>query len=402
MQQTVQRLLSGSHGARPNAAGERDAWASVAVAVWRRQQQLTTTDDDGDTRFFVAQNAVLTSLTRAAATCNKWIIPALTRLCTDLRLLSHHHHHHHHHHQQEAVRSIHRAFTVCLNDRNPVLAASRKWGVYNLVNTLLRTYFGLGNAALAKSTVAVLTAQKQQGSLPPLEKFDAKDQAAFWYFAGVLAFRDHEYARAVSLLKRAFDLIPQKHSGHRQAVLVYLIPAQILIPRGQGPRVTPNAAALDRGFPLLAAVYNPLVHALLAGNLHGFDTHLVQHQSVLLPSKTRRNGLGGRVGGVYEGWRRVRVLVHARLVRRVWQIQDRSSRLSLCDISTALRLSLGLHVSEDKDKDRWRYGSDRVECCLTLMISEGEVKGYVSRGHQMLVLSKKEAFPRAQAVVEVA
>lgn len=79
-------------------------------------------------------------------------------------------------------------------------------------------------------------------------------------------------------------------------------------------------------------------------------------------------------------------LAHRNLFKRVWICSRKSSQIPLRDIQKALALC---HVKADLDE---------VECILANLIYRSYIRGYLSHGKRMLVLSKKDPFPTAAVV----
>ena len=71
------------------------------------------------------------------------------------------------------------------------MAASRKWGIYGVINLLFKTYFKLGAADLSRNVLKALNAYK--GDMPPLKAFPKSLRVTFKYYEGVLAFLEESY-----------------------------------------------------------------------------------------------------------------------------------------------------------------------------------------------------------------
>lgn len=84
------------------------------------------------------------------------------------------------------------------------LEESRKWGIYNIVNLLFKTYFKLNSVALSKNIIRAL--QASRGDVPDVESFPKSHQVTFKYYMGVIQFLEEDY-------KQAFNTIPFI-SGH--------------------------------------------------------------------------------------------------------------------------------------------------------------------------------------------
>ena len=71
------------------------------------------------------------------------------------------------------------------------LEDSRKWGIYNIINLLFKTYFKLNNIALSKNILNAI--QAYRGDMPGLEAFPMSHQVTFKYYVGVISFLDENY-----------------------------------------------------------------------------------------------------------------------------------------------------------------------------------------------------------------
>jgi hypothetical protein len=91
---------------------------------------------------------------------------------------------------EDAARQLNRIFTICLSDRAP-LEESRKWGIYNIINLLFKTYFKLNSISLSKNILKAI--QAYRGDMPPLDAFPKAHQVTFKYYVGVIYFLEEAY-----------------------------------------------------------------------------------------------------------------------------------------------------------------------------------------------------------------
>jgi hypothetical protein len=71
------------------------------------------------------------------------------------------------------------------------LEESRKWGIYNIINLLFKTYFKLNSVALSKNILKALNAYT--GDMPNLDSFPPSHQVTFKYYVGVINFLEEDY-----------------------------------------------------------------------------------------------------------------------------------------------------------------------------------------------------------------
>ena len=84
--------------------------------------------------------------------------------------------------------------------------------------------------------------------------------------------------------------------------------------------------------------------------------------------------------GTYLLLEKCKVLCYRNLIKRVYRITEKT-QLPLAALTTTCKW-LGVEIDNDE-----------VECILANLVSRGYVKGYISHGKRILVLSKKDPFP---------
>ncbi|KAF1830302.1 hypothetical protein BDW02DRAFT_105200 [Decorospora gaudefroyi] len=275
---------------------------------------------------------------------------------------------------EEAARVFNRIFALCLGDRNPDMADSRKWGVYCIANLQFKTYFKLKAISLSKNVVRSIEAQSD---LPAFGLYPRAHRVTYKYYLGVLSFLQEDYKKAESSLQEAWETCWSPSQQNKSLILTYLIPCR-LITQHQVP-----TAALLAEAPRLERYFGPLVSCIKRGDLTGFDKALADGE----PEFVRRR--------IFLTLERSRDIALRNLLRKVYlaggfedlkegqseKDRIRKSRVPLAHFAAALRM--GGQVVED----------DEVECLLANQIYKGLMKGYISREHAMVVLNKKGAFP---------
>jgi hypothetical protein len=68
---------------------------------------------------------------------------------------------------------------------------SRKWGLYNIINLLFKTYFKLNSISLSKNILRAL--QAGSADIPDLKAFPKAHQVTFKYYVGVIYFLEENY-----------------------------------------------------------------------------------------------------------------------------------------------------------------------------------------------------------------
>lgn len=293
-----------------------------------------------------------------------WSIPLLHAMCSDLRVVA----------EQadaqlreenrkpakleEVERVLKRGFTVTNNDRRSMEEGSRKAGTLGVINQLLKVYFRLNNLRLCGNLTRTVNAP----NFPDFESFPPQDRVTYRFYSGRLHLYDDRIAQAAEDLAYALENIPSSLEDHRRHVLLYLIPAKILIGS------LPSQTMLMR---FNMHWFMDMVKAIKTGNLQIFDDAVENNEEFFIRK------------GLYLAVEKMRPLVYRSLCRRVAKIID-NNKIALDKI----RVSLLLCGKEMQ--------IDEVECIIANLIYKGYIKGYISHKVGYLVLSKKNPFPQLQ------
>ncbi|CAF9925174.1 MAG: COP9 signalosome (CSN) subunit [Heterodermia speciosa] len=275
---------------------------------------------------------------------------------------------------EDAARVINRIFTLCISDRAS-LEESRKWALYYTTNLLFKTYFKLNSISLSKNILRALSASRTD--MPVLEAFPKSHIVTFKYYVGVIFFLEEDYKQAEESLTEAYKLCHAYSHKNRELILTYLIPTRLLT-----TRLLPSVSLL-RPYPRLLTLFMPLVRAIRLGSLHDFDAALSAGE----PEFVKRR--------IYLTLERGRDICLRNLLRKVclhqgWKDDGQMRKVSVSEFVAAVGYSErgGRPLGNGEYLDR-----DEVECQLANMIYKDLMKGYISREHSVVVLSKKGAFP---------
>ncbi|KAF2139859.1 uncharacterized protein K452DRAFT_299840 [Aplosporella prunicola CBS 121167] len=281
---------------------------------------------------------------------------------------------------EDAARQINRIFTLCISDRES-LEDSRKWALYYVTNILFKTYFKLNAVGLSKNLLRSLHASRHD--MPSLDVFPKSHQVTFKYYCGVLSFLDEDYKQAEEHLTQAWRLCHRGAKKNLQLILTYLIPCHLLT-----THTLPTAALLEP-YPHLQRLFTPLATCIKRGDLAGFDAALIAGEEEFVKRR------------IYLTLERGRDIVLRNLLRKVFIVggfeplkegeteanRIRRTRIPITEFCAALNISMGRREGESLD-------NDEVECLLANMIYKNLMKGYISREHGKVVLSKGGmAFP---------
>ncbi|KAE8448509.1 COP9 signalosome complex subunit 8 [Mollisiaceae sp. DMI_Dod_QoI] len=274
---------------------------------------------------------------------------------------------------EDAARVLNKIFTTCLSDRAP-LEESRKWGIYNIINLLFKTYFRLNSISLSKNILNAI--QAYRGDMPTLDAFPKAHRVTFKYYVGVINFLEEAYEEAEKHLTEAWLLCHKDSVKNKELILTYLIPCHLLT-----THTLPSLALLER-YPRLQKLFLPLSRCIKKGDLSGFDAALVAGEDEF----TKRR--------IYLTLERGRDIALRNLLRKVFlaggfeEAKDpsaapvRRTRIPVAEFAAAI--SLGSHEMME---------TDEVECLIANMIYKNLMKGYIARERGIVVLSKGGAFP---------
>nr|GAT59295.1 predicted protein [Mycena chlorophos] len=309
---------------------------------------------------FQQQCQLVSSFVRFFVENTGWTLPALFSILRDLRDLaddadgpmgedS----------KMEAARVVAKTFSACLMDRTSPIEESRKWGVYYVVGLVMKCYFKVKKIALTKN---ILKALNNNNEIPALEDYPRGHQVTYRYYIGMLAFLDEDFAKAEKELTTAFYNCTIRSPNNQTRILAYLIPLRML--RGHLP-----SKELLKRFPILDDLFSPFISAIRSGHLAAFDDALTTHEARLIDLN------------LLLALEKARELCMRVLLRRVWLMLDKTTRVHLKFFEAGLRVS-GCEVDLDE-----------AECLVANMISKGFIRGYISHEKRMVVLAATNAFP---------
>lgn len=345
-----------------------DGWTTTVTEFWDTAHFLKGSEDA--VQAFVHGAAMVQAIIKGFTTWEAWVLPVLFSACRDVRVLAiraddeclvrgkpgEN--------LEEAARIINKAFTICITDRAS-MDTSRKWGTYNIIGTLFRTYFRLNKLSLTKNVLRAV----EVSLLPDLQFFPKAHRVTWQYYLGVIAFMNEDYTLAQAKLGEAMASCTREARGNVELILSYLIPTHLMTTRN-----IPSISLL-RQYPKISALYTPLIIALRSGNVAAYDRTLVRNEREFI----RRR--------VYLTLERARDLCLRSLFRKIYIVSEKTTRLSVS------KFQRGLNMGVTTDSVEW-VDEDEAECYVANLIYKGFMKGYISREKRMVVLSAKDPFPR--------
>ncbi|KAI0443136.1 thiolase [Xylaria telfairii] len=170
---------------------------------------------------------------------------------------------------------IQKIFTTCLTDRSSQRYAhpeGKKIGVYIFANLTLKLLFACRKTHLAKQLFTNVSAKA-----PPLSFYPAAQRVTYLYYLGRFHFINNHFTRASRCLEEAYIETPPRFQKHRQLILTYLVPCNMLLGR------LPSQTLLQRPeMQSMALIFSQFAQAIRTGNYLIFQHALESHNDWLL------------------------------------------------------------------------------------------------------------------------
>lgn len=255
---------------------------------------------------------------------------------------------------EETESLLKRAYSLVVNDRLPA-EDSKKLASLELVNQLFRIYFKLNTVHLCRSLIRQVEGPSKYRvhidprelliihplGFPSFEQFPISHQVTFCFFAGRLRLFDDDFKATEQHLGFAFRHCPQKYWKSRRQILIYLIPARIVLGKLPSTRLIHKYQ--------LSQYYERLVYCIRIGNVAGVEASLKQWEEFFI----RR--------GVYFVLEHLKLITLRVFFKRIYQLLG-STRLKLPDLLCALKVA------------GYEMDIDELECCLANLIYQGYIK----------------------------
>ncbi|KAJ2951987.1 hypothetical protein O0L34_g4250 [Tuta absoluta] len=286
-----------------------------------------------------------------------WGLPLMYSVCLDLRLIA----------QkaeacnpsngkilEKAAESLLACFRVCAADNRTTDAETKRLGMLNLVNQLLKIYFRINKLHLCKPLIRAID------SSPFKDQFPLAQQITYRYFVGRKAMFDSDYASANHYLTYAFENCHRDSIKNKTLILTYLVPVKMLL------GFMPSKKLLQK-YDLMQ--FWDLVTAVKNGDLKGIDAVMEEHEGFFIRA------------AIYLIVEKLKIVAYRNLFKKVYMAEG-THQIDIASFQAALQL-MG---QEDVD-------ADETQCIVANLIYDGKIKGYISYQHQKVVVSKKDAFP---------
>ncbi|KAG7313482.1 hypothetical protein JYU34_000614 [Plutella xylostella] len=291
-----------------------------------------------------------------------WCLPLMYTVCVDLRLLA----------QaaeindtilrgktlEKAAESLLNCFRVCSADNRTAMQVTKRVGMLNVVNQLLKVYFRIRQLNLCKPLIRAIEASPMKDAFPQSQKITYK------FFVGRKAVIDSDYKTADECLTYAFQMCNKDSAKNKRVILTYLVPVKMIL--GYMPSID-----ILQKYDLMQ--FDKLVTAVKAGNIQGIDDALTEHEGFFINS------------GIYLVVEKLKITGYRNLFRLVY-LAEKKHVIDISLIQAALMM-----MGQDVD-------ADETQSLVAYLIYANKIKGYISLPHKKLVVSKQNPFPRLTTV----
>ncbi|GMH62529.1 hypothetical protein TrST_g13585 [Triparma strigata] len=255
------------------------------------------------------------------------------------------------------------AFSKSLNDRTSLdsveigPSGSKKVLVLPLVLLLFRCYFTLNTLRLCRNLARPVLSKGLDNEVNLGGKGTA---VGFKYYLGRLNMFSDEFLEAEQNLTWAYTNCPP--GANRKRILSFLVPVRLLRGRLPMKELLVREDLWDK--------FGGIVEGIRTGDMRNWELNMNQQQMNFIKK------------GTYLLLHRTRPLVFRTLFIRLATLLKKTQ----IPLPLAAKCLKALHIDIDLDE---------LECVLANLIFKGIVRGYISHEKRVLVLSKKEAFPRS-------
>ncbi|KAF4532008.1 hypothetical protein B566_EDAN006553 [Ephemera danica] len=264
---------------------------------------------------------------------------------------------------EKAAESIMGCFRICASDNRSAEEDSKRWGMLALVNQLFKVYFGINKLHLCRPLIRAIESSTFK------DGFSLGQRVTYRYYTGRKAVFDSDYKLAEEYLTFAFEKCHRESRKNKRLILIYLTPVKMLL--GYMPR----RSVLEK-YNLLP--FWEVAQAVKVGSAAKLGEAMQKHEAFFIRC------------GVYIILQKLEMITFRNLFKRVYGIMQ-THQLPISALLTALRCGGVTDADEDE-----------TQCIVANLISDGRIKGYISHQHQMLVVSKQNAFPKLASVAPTA
>lgn len=256
---------------------------------------------------------------------------------------------------ERACECLMQLFRVCATDTRSAISNSKRMGMISIINQLFKIYFRINKLHLCKPLIRALDTANI------FDHCTLAQKVTYNYYLGVKTLFDLRIMEAEKLLDFVFENCHPQSFKNMRLTLIFLIPIKMLLGR------MPTKQLMDK-YELNQ--FEPIKRAVIAGNVGDLDEAIETNSDFF--------------------WRYGIYLIIERL--RPVALRNLFKKVSICAKNHLVEMDLILNavrmVQPGQD-----IKIEEVHCMLSKLIYEGRIKGYLSIGHQKLVLSKTNPFP---------
>jgi len=296
-----------------------------------------------------------------------WLIPAMIVICKNTNRISTQAYEKNSNQAKfdQATTNVRDSFSFTINDRVEYHSGSpfdthgsKKSGVLAIVNELFSMYFRINNLKGCKNIIALVKSKGLQ------EKGTLAAMTTYRYYIGRLNLYEDNLESAETHLDYAFQHCHKNSVNNKRRILKYLVPIKVY--RGR----LPTTLLLEK-YGL--EEFKPIVKGIRKGDLRTFQDGLIQFQDNFIRQ------------GTYLLLEKCKTVCYRNLLKRVHKIIG-NHQMPLNDITNAYKW-LGMPIDLDE-----------IECILANLIYQGYIRGYLSHGKRILVVSKRDPFPTSVVI----
>eukprot|EP01065_Artemidia_motanka_P005576 TRINITY_DN12698_c1_g2_i7.p2 TRINITY_DN12698_c1_g2~~TRINITY_DN12698_c1_g2_i7.p2 ORF type:complete len:460 (+),score=145.77 TRINITY_DN12698_c1_g2_i7:152-1531(+) len=357
----------------------------VVAAVEQHKQKNLVAAHQALISAFKAFNQLLSDVTVEQCARPSWLVGIMSTLMPQLRevaLLCERAEGKRGKRMDEVASQFQTTLNKCGSDKQAAtIEQSKKLALVTICNNLAKTAFYTNNMGIVKPALLLLSREvkifKTTHQVDFLDKYIPMGQrVAHNYFYGRIQMLDQSFQAAEEVLQEAFVNCHRTYKDNKVRILVFLITVKLI--QGKFP-----SEKLLLKYGVLGRLFQPLVDACMEGNVAQFDAAMEENATTFAKL------------GIYVMLHRARLVAFLTLIRRTYvalyllKPEDDvfRSRIKVQTFADAYQAVNGQSIDLDE-----------LECLLVYLISDGHIKGYISRQHRTVVLDRRaNPFPQCAA-----
>uniref|UniRef100_A0A7E4ZYF3 CSN12-like protein n=1 Tax=Panagrellus redivivus TaxID=6233 RepID=A0A7E4ZYF3_PANRE len=316
---------------------------------------------------FAMQSAIVTVYRQEIVAKEKnsnWFIPLAYVICDDLWKLAKKIQATHnqldeedsgHEYLDKVVTHTMGLYQTCTRDSRIELDQSKKVGIFQLTVLLLQIYFETNKMALLKPLLRAVHI------LPFVfrERLSTSDLVLYSFYLGKKNMFDSDLQMSDKALEYAFKYCPERYFDNKRRILIYWIPVKMFL--GEIPL---DNLLDDYGL----SEFKMIANGVREGNIRQLREGIVRNRQFLMQS------------GVYLMVEKLAQLTYFALFKRLVGILG-THKIKL-EAFQCLLTFLGEDIRH----------IDEVVCIISNLIAKKKIRGYISKMHNVVVLSKENPF----------